>query len=145
MTSSCGGIFRDDKARHLGSFCAYLHAGNVVSAELLVAIMAIENARDNGWNKLWLETDCIFVVKAFSKVDMVPWHLKARWSFCCAYTLQIDFVVSHTFREANFCADLLANIGYNTKKFTWFDSLRHDLSKDFLLDKQGFPRFRLCT
>ncbi|XP_058750770.1 uncharacterized protein LOC131623764 [Vicia villosa] len=145
MTSSCGGIFKDDKSGHLGSFYAYIHEGNFVVAELLAAIMAIELAMERGWIKLWIETDCILVVKAFSNTNIVPWYIKSRWRYCCAFTLQIDFLISHTFREANFCADLLANIWYKTKTFNWFDNIHHDLPKDFLLDKQGIPRLRLCN
>ncbi|XP_058785059.1 uncharacterized protein LOC131659970 [Vicia villosa] len=51
MTSSCGDIFRNDMAGHMGSFCAYLNEGNSVSAELLAAVIAIEKAKERNWSK----------------------------------------------------------------------------------------------
>ncbi|XP_058783255.1 uncharacterized protein LOC131657925 [Vicia villosa] len=144
MLSSCGGIFRNHNADHLGSFCEFLGDGNSVSAELCAAMLAIEKACVFNWKKLWLETDCTVVVQAFSNPNLVPWKIKARWLKCRAYTLEMDFMITHIYREANFCANFMANLGLLYMNFTWFSSLHYGLVSNFLLDKEGTPRVRFC-
>lgn len=145
MKSSCGVIFRNDSVGHMGSFCAYLNEGNFVLAEFLAVVIAVEKTMERNWTNLWIETNCILVVNVFTNTNLVSWYIKSRWLDCCAYTLLMDFKITHTFREANFCADFLPNLGFQTKTFTWFDRLHFGLLKDFLLDKLDFPRSRLCN
>ncbi|XP_058758938.1 17.9 kDa class II heat shock protein-like [Vicia villosa] len=38
----------------------------------MAAVLAIEKARHLNWTKLWLETDCALLVKAFSDSSLVP-------------------------------------------------------------------------
>ncbi|XP_058733822.1 uncharacterized protein LOC131605491 [Vicia villosa] len=111
LLAACGGIFRNEQATHLISFSAYLETGTPVLAEFLAAIIAIEKAKQMQWSKLWLETNCILVVKAFSNPNLVSWKIKSRWLTCWAYTLIIEFRISHIFREVIFYADFLDNIG----------------------------------
>lgn len=49
---ACGGIFWDDNACHVGSFCDFMGEGNSLMAELLPAIVAIEKDIFLGWRKL---------------------------------------------------------------------------------------------
>ncbi|XP_058760243.1 subtilisin-like protease SBT1.7 [Vicia villosa] len=109
---ACGGIFRDNNATHLGSFCDYTGEGNSELVELWTAMLAVQKAVNMGWRKLWIETDCMLVVKAFSDPALVPWRIRSRWLSCHAYSQRMEFMVSHIYREANFCADYLSNIGH---------------------------------
>ncbi|XP_058755287.1 uncharacterized protein LOC131628464 [Vicia villosa] len=120
--ASCDGIFRDAQANHVISFSVFLGPGSSVFEEFMAAVLAIEKARHLNWTELWLETDCALLVKAFSDSSLVPWKIKSRWLTCWAYTLSIDFRIIHIFREANFCTDVLANIGLKRKSIaTNFD------------------------
>ncbi|XP_058786434.1 uncharacterized protein LOC131661045 [Vicia villosa] len=143
--AACRGIFRDFQDNHILSFSAYLGEGSPVTAEFLAVIIVIEKAKQMKWNKLWIETDCKLVVKAFSNVNLVPWKIHSRWLMCWAYTLIIDFRITHIFREANFYAGFLANIGFKSKSFSWFSYVHKDITEDYLLDKNGTPRLRLCA
>ncbi|XP_058732705.1 uncharacterized protein LOC131604270 [Vicia villosa] len=138
-----GGIFRDWQASHILSFSAFFGEGSRVVEEFMATIMAIEKAMMMKWKKLWIETDCKLVVLAISNSNLVPWSLKSRWLTCWEYTLSIDFRISHIYREANFCADFLENIGFRSKSISWFSYVHKEITKDYLLDKIGTPRLRL--
>ncbi|XP_058776250.1 uncharacterized protein LOC131650562 [Vicia villosa] len=145
LLATCGGLNRDEHANHLLSFCVFLEAGTPVFVEFMAAIIAIEKAKRMQWSKLWLKTDCILVVKAFSNPNLVPWKIKSSWLSCWAYTINIGFMITHIFREVNFCADFLANIGLMSKSFTWYNFEHRDITADYLLDKAGTPMLRLCS
>ncbi|KAI5436079.1 hypothetical protein KIW84_022503 [Lathyrus oleraceus] len=59
--SSCGGIFRDDKACHVGSFCAFIDISMVESAELTTSLFSIEKAREFNWRKVWKLIVCLLL------------------------------------------------------------------------------------
>lgn len=119
LLAACGGMFGDDKANHLLSFSVFLGPGNSVVVEFMAAILVIEKAKQMNLTKLWLETDCMLImVMAFANVHLVPWILKSRWLTYWAYTLRIDFIISHIFKKTNFYADILANIEFKGKNST---------------------------
>ncbi|XP_058757629.1 uncharacterized protein LOC131630904 [Vicia villosa] len=140
---ACGGIYRDNNAIYLGSFCDYIGEENSELAELWVAMLAIEKAVSLGWRMFWIETNCLLVVKAFSDPALVPWKIRSRWRRCHDLSQSIDFMISHIYREANFCADYLANIGHSSRSFCWFRFVHPFIVKDYLLDRDGIPKFRL--
>lgn len=79
---SYGSIFWDDKACLVGGFSAFLGEGTPELADLLTAIIVMEKAEMFNWKKLWIETDCSHVVKAFSNSNLVPWKITSRWHMC---------------------------------------------------------------
>ncbi|CAJ2628490.1 unnamed protein product [Trifolium pratense] len=120
--SSCGDIFRNHKAESLCCFAENIGLKSAFMAELCGAMTAIEIANSRNWNNLWLETDSTLVVMAFKSSELVPWELSNRWMNCNLLTRNMNFVVSHVYREGNQCADGLANIGLNLDRLTiWFD------------------------
>lgn len=70
-----GGIFRDSLAAILGCFAINLGITSSLHAGLQAAMVAIELAFKKGWRKLWLESDSLLVVLAFTAPEMVPWRL----------------------------------------------------------------------
>ncbi|XP_058783119.1 uncharacterized protein LOC131657775 [Vicia villosa] len=117
LYSTICGIFRNTDAEHIGSFCDFLGEGDAVSAELLAAITAMEKMKEMGFQKVWLESDCLLVIKAFSDISLVPWKIRSRWLGCLEHTRSIEFMITHAYREANFCADLLANLGLALRNY----------------------------
>lgn len=142
---ACGSIFRDESSYHMGSFCDFMGDGTAVLAELVAAIIAMERTKILGWRKIWMESDCILVVKAFSDFFLVLWKLRSRWLNCVAYTRNIDFMIYHVYREPNFCADFLASIGFSLRCSSWFSFVHSVIVKDYLLDKEGTPKLRICN
>lgn len=58
----CDDIFHNEDACHVGSFCDFMGEGNHVLAELLAAVVAIENVKNVGLYKVvdgnWLHACC---------------------------------------------------------------------------------------
>jgi ribonuclease HI len=144
--ASCGGVFRDHNAEFLLAFAEPLGIASSYIAELNGAIKVIEIAFDNQWNNLWLETDSMLVVNAFKNQDnCVAWPLRNRWKNALTKTRQMNFLVSHVYREGNKVADLVANFGLNAAFSTsWL--LAPSFIRDCLLhNKLGLPNFRLVS
>ncbi|XP_058734065.1 uncharacterized protein LOC131605765 [Vicia villosa] len=144
-TAACGVVCRDHNANHIFSLCDFLGAKGPIFAELMAAILAIEEAMRRNVSSLWIETDSMYVVKAFKNCSLVPWNLRSRWLVCWNYSLNINFMVTHIFREANFFADSLANLGLHVTAYRLFNYVHEVIQRDFLLDKLGNPRHRICS
>ncbi|KAK2444758.1 hypothetical protein QL285_015762 [Trifolium repens] len=104
---------------------------------------AIEIAASKNWNNLWLETNSTLVVLAFKSYSLVPWVLSNRWHNCLLLTQSMNFIVSHIFREGNFCADGLANIGLFLDRLTFWNELPLVTKDNFDADRLGKPFFRV--
>lgn len=66
--AACG----NSLAAAMGSFAGNLGSSTSFHAELVGAMMAIENAYSKDWFKLWLECDSSLVVLAFNSSNEVP-------------------------------------------------------------------------
>lgn len=71
--------------------------------------MAVELAFYKGWRSIWLEVDSSYVVQLFLSCAQVPWRIKGRWMRVLGYIQQMDFRVTHIYREGNQVADFLAS------------------------------------
>jgi ribonuclease HI len=111
---------------------------------MIGAMIAIETAAVKGWSHLWLESDSMLVVHAFSSSKIVPWPLRNRWNNCLLLISNMNFYVSHIFREGNHCADKLANLGLSLPDFTWWDCIPPLLLDDFGRNRLGMPYYRFC-
>jgi len=120
--AACGAIFRNNLGQFLGCFAEGLNYGNSLFSELSGAMRSIEFASSKNWSNFWLETDSMLVVQAFRNQGIVPWQLRNRWCNCLRITSNMNFLVSHVFREGNACADALANIGLSLNTFVYYYS-----------------------
>lgn len=82
-------------------------------------MFSVEIASKKGWNNLWLETDSQLVVLAFKDSLLVPWKLQNHWKNCISLVRNMNFNVTHIFREGNVCADRIAAYGLHHPGFTW--------------------------
>lgn len=142
-TSSCGGIFRYSNANILSCFAENLGGGTSYHSELSAIMRATEIAFQRGWRNDWIETDSSLVVMAFNKDSMIPCGLRNRWRNCKHLLYQMNFLVTHIYREGNICADKLASIGLNLHGVTIWLCMPEFLNSIFLHDKQGMPNFRV--
>jgi ribonuclease HI len=142
--SACGGIFRNADSSFLGVYALNIGVSTSLKAELIGAMIAIETATNKGWSNMWLESDSMLVVLAFSSARIVPWSLRNRWDNCLLLISNMNFYVSHIYREGNHCADKLANLGLSLPTFTWWDHIPHVLLDDFGRNRLGMPYFRFC-
>jgi hypothetical protein len=107
-------------------------------------MIAIETAVNKGWSNLWLESDYMLVFLAFSSARIVPWPLRNRWDNCLLLISNMNFYVSHIYREGNHCANKLANLGLSLPTFTLWDHIPPVLLDDFGRNRLGMPYFRFC-
>jgi ribonuclease HI len=142
--SACGGIFRNADSSFLGAYAFNIGVSTSLKAEQIGAMIAIETAAFKGWSHLWLESDSMLVVHAFSSSKIVPWPLRNRWNNCLLLISNMNFYVSHIFREGNHCADKLANLGLSLPNFTWWDCIPPVLLDDFGRNRLGMPYYRFC-
>lgn len=118
-SSSCGGLFRNASADLLLCFAENIGEGNAFLAELTGAMkLAIEIAHQNSWFYLWLELDSAMVVHALKNNSQMPCILRNIWKHCAQILKNMNFFVSHIYREGNQCADGLVNIGLYLDQFT---------------------------
>lgn len=119
-SSACGGLLRDSSGRFMKGFHCNLGSSTSVMAELWGLVLGLRLARDVGISSLRIEMDSRVVVNMIilrrsqclmfqplleEALDLVD---DARW--VCS--------IHHIYREANYCADILASLGH-AGNFTW--------------------------
>lgn len=108
----------------IACFAENLGDDNDFHAELSAVMRAIELASQKGWRNLWLETDSYLVLLTSKKVSSIPCALRNRWKNCIIALKQMNYIISHTYREGNKCADKLASFGLGIQGLTiWLDML----------------------
>ena len=147
--AATGGIFRNYEGVCLGGFSQFLGDANVLYAELIAAMNAIEIAALMGFTNVWLESDSQLVILAFKFNIVVPWGLRNRWKNCIHITHRMRFCASHIYREGNICADSLANFGLSLSlsslDLVWFDSIPDFVKREYNRNRLGMPNFRYVT
>ncbi|KAI9181501.1 hypothetical protein LWI28_015585 [Acer negundo] len=139
----CGGIFRNCRAFVKGCFAIPLGQVFAFEAELLTASLAINFAWKYGWHRLWLESDSSYVVQLLSsRSEMVPWRVHQAWQRCIFQISQIDFQVSHIFKEGNQVADTLSKHALELLGDSWWFSAPPFCSTLVGNDYKGRESFR---
>ena len=138
--AACGGLFRDHLGSLLGAFTCNLDNDYVFNSEVMGFIIALEFAAQNGWNRLWLESDSTSALMVFNNISLVSILMRNRWHNARHRGVQV--ISSHIFREGNCCADKLATIGHAVHDTVWFTLLPHDVTSDFFRDRVGLPNYR---
>jgi len=153
--STCGGIFRNSRSKYLLCFSESTGLGNALHAELSGAMRAIELAHTHNWYNFCLEADFELVIKVVKNSHLVPWKLKNRWMNCMILSSQMNFLVTHIYREGNQCADILANLGhnidnlflvvYNIDNLTIWFHVPDCISSSYGRNRLGLLSFRFVT
>lgn len=115
-----GGIFYNCRGYVKGCFTVSFGEFYVFEVEMLTVMHALEIAERNSWNKLWLESDTLFVVNILSsRSHEMGWRLLARWSKCLYFLALISFQVSHIFLEGTRVVDVLSKHALGLSKKQW--------------------------
>ncbi|KAF5191552.1 hypothetical protein FRX31_018863 [Thalictrum thalictroides] len=107
-TAGLGAVIRDYEGNVLSAVCQGLHPMTNFLAECWAIVVGLEWAASQGHSHIWMESDSTAAVQAFGN-EKVPWSMEARWVNAIAELHHV--VISSTWREVNFSADLLANRG----------------------------------
>jgi hypothetical protein len=86
----------------------------------------------------------MLAISAFKISSIIPWPLKNRWLNCMFKVRNIQVIVSHVYREGNFVAEKLANLGLSITDFTWWNSAPPNIRDDLAKNRDGHPYYRFC-
>ncbi|XP_019451753.1 PREDICTED: uncharacterized protein LOC109353847 [Lupinus angustifolius] len=137
-----GGIFRDHNADFIYAFANFLNVHNAIHAELHSAMKAVDIAFKKGWHNLWLESDSMLVLDIFSGNSKAPWKLSNDWQICKSKIAQMNFKISHIYREGNVCADKLASYDISSHTNSIWFSTPPFIIEDFARNRHDLPNYR---
>ncbi|KAK2661126.1 hypothetical protein Ddye_007659 [Dipteronia dyeriana] len=141
----CAGVFRTCRGFVKCCFAIHLGVYFAFEAELADVVYAIDYAQTFGWHQLWLESDSTFVVDILrSRSRKVPWRWRSAWDRCLGLISQMDFVVTHIYREGNQTADSLASMSPIIVSPTWWWNAPNFCNPFIFNDFCSRPSFRLC-
>ncbi|KAK2638448.1 hypothetical protein Ddye_026243 [Dipteronia dyeriana] len=114
-------------------------------AELAAAIYTIDYAWTFDWRRLRLESNSTFVVDILrSRSRKVPWGWRTDWDRCLGLISQMDFAVTHIYREGNQVADSLDSRSPNIVSPTWWWNAPNFCNLFIFNDFCSKPSFRFC-
>jgi ribonuclease HI len=135
----CGGIIRGSDGEWLGGYSKYIGIGSAYLAELWGVFEGLLYARRLRFQYIELHVDSLVVAKAIMSQGNGSWRgrsLVERIHRLLA--LDWEVVISHTYREANKCADALANYGCSMDSgIIYFDRCPSSISNLLLFDVLG--------
>jgi hypothetical protein len=128
----------------MGCFTLNIGQANAFQAELIGIMQAIELAHHHIWWNLWQETDSMMATLAYKSPSLIPWQLRIRWSNCMVLLKDMNFIMSHVFREGNSLANKLASMAFDSTGFTWFSSIPIPVLEIYNHNRLDLLSFRLC-
>lgn len=146
--SACGGLVRDSMGQFVRGFHCNLGATTSVSAELWGLVLGLRMARSLGILSLLVELDSKGVVNMVQLRRTHCVHLQPLLEEACdlMYAADRSCSITHVFREANFCADILAGMGHGGS-FPWtlLEERPHQLRLALATDARSVPFVRLLS
>ncbi|KAK3189414.1 hypothetical protein Dsin_028975 [Dipteronia sinensis] len=122
-TEGYRGIFRNCRSFVKGCFDILLGHVFAFEVELLAASMGINFAWKYMWSRIWQKSDYSYVVQLLSsRSKHVPWRLRQAWQRCIFQISQMEFQMSHIFREYNRVADALSKDALGLEVDSWWFS-----------------------
>ncbi|WMV13666.1 hypothetical protein MTR67_007051 [Solanum verrucosum] len=104
-----GGVVRNHLGEIILAFSAPLGTGTNNQEEVEAAIFGITWCIHMKYNKVILEVDSQLLVDWFKNNKSIPWNISSQMHQLHQLATQLDhFKCIHTFREANFVADVLS-------------------------------------
>jgi ribonuclease HI len=145
--ASCAGVFRNFTADFICGFAEPLGIATSYFAELCGAMRAVELAHQRNWLNLWIETDSTLVVLAFKNFanKLVTWSLRNRWNNTQFLLRQMNCIVTHTYREGNQVADILANQGLSLTYLCIWSDIHVFIREYCMRNKLGLSSFRFSS
>ncbi|CAN1176456.1 Putative ribonuclease H protein At1g65750 [Linum perenne] len=142
--AAAGGILRDYQGRPICTFAASLGCCSIMRAELRAAEFGLMIAWDRGFKKVNLQLDSMAAIGAILG-DHVEDSRHGRTLEAIKELRSRDWevIISHTFREGNTVADLLAHHGHSLDFGLFVDCLYpHEVDRAIWNDHVGicFPR-----
>jgi ribonuclease HI len=143
--AGCGGVIRGNQGEWLGGFAKCIGLCSAFVAELWGVLEGLRCVRRLGFLKVELNIDSLAVVQVVKerRVNSTLGITLARqiWKLL---DLEWTVEISHTYREANKCADALANVGCTLDyDLVFFEDCPAVISETFTHDRLGISTPRL--
>ncbi|KAL0458721.1 UNVERIFIED_CONTAM: hypothetical protein Slati_0499300 [Sesamum latifolium] len=85
-------------------------------AELRAIHRGLQICIDKGLHNIWIETDATAIIKLISTPRQGEWNLQTTLQIIRKFLSQMDYKISHVFREGNQAANFLANQACNAQQ-----------------------------
>jgi ribonuclease HI len=145
--AGCGGILRNSAGEWRGGFAKHLGKCTAYVAEMWGVMEGLQYAWKLGYKKVEINVDSLVVVQVLKNGSTCSaMGLALVKKIQRLMQLEWDITISHSYREANYCADALANMGCFIDGNTVFfeecpDQIRHLLVSDAM----GYTTPRLVS
>ncbi|CAN0904913.1 Putative ribonuclease H protein At1g65750, partial [Linum grandiflorum] len=143
--AAAGGIIRTYNGRFFKAFAANLGSCSITRAEMRAIVEGLQLAWSLGIKQIRVHSDsraAIAILAKDSELDHQHAALVLRFKELC--NRQWEVQISHIYREANYAADYLANLGHSLSYgMHLFDSLDRGLSYWLHYDLIGVSTPRL--
>ncbi|XP_020676828.1 uncharacterized protein LOC110095571 [Dendrobium catenatum] len=139
-----GGMIRDHNGKPLGIFSGPLLLCSVLTAELMALHQGLEICMKYGYQVINIEVDSKILLQVISGISvgcLQDYYTIRKINNCLA---NLNYTISHVFREGNACADWLAKFGSHSGVFQEhnLNNLPVPLSGMICMDKLGLPYIR---
>ncbi|CAN1173824.1 Putative ribonuclease H protein At1g65750, partial [Linum perenne] len=112
--TAIGGIIRNDAGAFVRAFCGNVGNCSITRAELRAIVEGLKLAWSMGIRKVAIQTDSAAAITLLQNVGVSRHsHAALVAEFQALRSRQWEIMISRVYREANQCADYLANLGHS--------------------------------
>lgn len=122
-SATCGGVIRDFNGHFMGGFSCSLPLMSVYLAELIGVIHAIHFLINRGYSHVCMELDSYIAVLTLKEEISPPWQIRNIWRDALSKLKNINYTITHTYREGNTAADEMAMLAHNFRGLIWWDHI----------------------
>ncbi|CAN1816421.1 Putative ribonuclease H protein At1g65750 [Linum perenne] len=112
-STAMGGLIHDEHGRFMRAFTANIGNCSITRAELRAIVQGLHLAWSLGIKKIAVQSDSRAALAILHKNDTTHHHVALAAEFHELAARDWDISLAHVFREANFGADYLANLGHS--------------------------------
>ncbi|CAN0836860.1 Putative ribonuclease H protein At1g65750 [Linum grandiflorum] len=143
--AAAGGVIRTDTGCFVKAFAANLGSCSITRAEMRAIVDGLQLAWSLGIRRIKVQSDSMSAISILAKVsELDHQHAALVLQFKELCSRQWDVHLSHIYREANYAADYLANLGHSfSYGLHLFDYPDRDLSHWLHYDLIGVSLPRL--
>jgi ribonuclease HI len=144
-TAGCGGVMRNSSGVWIGGFAKHVGVCSAFTAELWGVLEGLKYAWDRGFKFVELDVDSVALVQAIkSGATTSVIGISLIRSICRLVNQAWEVKIAHSYREANSCADALANIGCSLHlNIVYFDECPSQIRHLIFADSRGITSPRL--
>lgn len=134
-----GGVTRNAQGRCIVAFASPFGTQNNHVAEAMAMLKSLQLAQEFKFKKVWLEGDSLNIIQVLKGISSVSWNIaniiKNAKTILNNY---VSIILTHTFKEGNKVADILANEGVNLEKGVKYigeDHIKWEIKEQLYFDR----------